>query len=630
MVSALWEACSEGNLDNVLGLLNDGSAVDLEIRDHNGVTPLIEAVKNGHVEVVRVLLDRGADPSFSSTQTRPEQFTSDSAILEMISAAQNKYTASGVPAHDQGYPHDQNGDPSKRYYPIPPGPYGYYPNMRPPTMPDGSPVYYQHPSMQLPDNGGLGNLPPPEVARFIPCRYYPACRYGASCMFAHPQAPYYPGPPPPPSQYPAPYDPMTQQPYTPNYYSVPPPSFHPPGPVPSHMNTVSPPSGPIHTPPHPPMVHARTGSEALSPVQVPFSPSSAPPPVPYGPMSPVSPSYAQQGHAPLPLSIPALPPPHQPPATAGPQSPQSVYPNGPVSAPPFAVRQDVIPPYQRQPLGPHPPFVESNNGPKSPSSHPQADGYGNGPLFRQGMTHNRRGSMRRGSFGGRKPACLFYPSGRCRNGDDCRFPHVLSDTQLPQPVNFPARGIRPRDGANGIGTIEEKFANMAVREEAPRRNGTAASSRSQSTDNGSRSRGIKSNGPRVDRKPPVRQRVPNADEFPVLGGSTTPPSRSSVNGGPPVNGHVGPTAAQVLQAPPPFRRESTKDATTRSASPEQYAPKSSQKLTSPVQESQPVPQVNGVHHNGAPSDAISMKLPVSFAAAATSVPEAAREVSVSA
>jgi hypothetical protein len=25
--------------------------------------------------------------------------------------------------------------------------------------------------------------------------------------------------------------------------------------------------------------------------------------------------------------------------------------------------------------------------------------------------------MRRGSFGGsRKPACLFYPAGRCRNG----------------------------------------------------------------------------------------------------------------------------------------------------------------------------------------------------------------------
>ncbi|KAH7914778.1 hypothetical protein BJ138DRAFT_1123270 [Hygrophoropsis aurantiaca] len=619
MVSALWEACSGGNLDIVLGLLNDGSAVDLEIKDSNGVTPLIEATRNGHVEIVKILLDRGANPSFSSTHTRPEQYTSDPAILDMINAALNKFSPNGVPAHDQAYAHDPNADPTKRYYPVPPAPYGYYPSMRPPTMPDGSPVYYQQPPVPLGDNGGLGNLPPPEIARFIPCRYYPACRYGTSCMFAHPQAPYYPGPPPP-SQYPAPYDPMTQQSYSPNYYSVPPPSFHPPGPVPPHMNSVSPPSGPIATPPHPPMVHTRTGSEVLSPVQLPFSPSSAPPPVPYGPMSPVSP-YAQQGHAPLPLSIPALPPPHQPPATAGPQSPPSAYPNGPVSAPPFAGQQNVLP-YPRQPLIPHAPFAESNNGPKPNPGQRQPDGYPTGPVFRHGMNHNRRGNLRRGSFGGRKPPCLFYPSGRCRNGDDCRFPHVLSDASLPQAPHYPARGMRPRD-ANGINTIEEKFANMAVRDDAPRRNGTAASSRSQSTDNGSRSRGMKANGPRLDKRNPIRQRVPNADEFPVLGGSTTPPSRSSTNGGPPINGYAGPTAAQVLQAPPPFRKDSTKDVTPRSVSPEQSIPKSSQ-------DNQPVNHVNGIHSNGAPPDVSCTKLPVSFAAAATSAPETAREVSVSA
>lgn len=72
------------------------------------------------------------------------------------------------------------------------------------------------------------------------------------------------------------------------------------------------------------------------------------------------------------------------------------------------------------------------------------------------------------------------------------------------------------------------------------------------------------NGIRTDKKPPpTKQRVPNADEFPVLGGSTTPPSRSpGTNGTPPtvngINGH-GPTAAQVLQAPPPFRKEGGKD-----------------------------------------------------------------------
>lgn len=346
---------------------------------------------------------------------RPEMYTSDAAILELFNNAQNKPAPNGVPAQEQGYTQDSMVNPAKPYYSVPAGPYAYYPGVPPmPTLPDGSPAYYAQPPMQMGENGGFGNLPPPEVARFIPCRYFPACRYGSSCLFAHPQAgPYYSAPPPPPAQYPAPYDAMTQQPYAPNYYAVPPPTYHPPGSVPPHINPASPTAGPVHTPPHPPMVHTRSGSEAISPVQVPFSPSAAPAPVPYGAVSPVSPSYPPPSHVPLPLSIPSLPPPHQPPSAPGPQSPQTVYPNGPISAPPFAVRQD---PVSYQSHGPHHHhgFNEANSGPKPP---PHTEGFGHGPVFRQGVNQNRRGSMRRGSFGGsRKPACLFYPAGRCRNG----------------------------------------------------------------------------------------------------------------------------------------------------------------------------------------------------------------------
>jgi hypothetical protein len=56
--------------------------------------------------------------------------------------------------------------------------------------------------------------------------------------------------------------------------------------------------------------------------------------------------------------------------------------------------------------------------------------------------------------------------------------------------------------------------------------------------------------------PPPKQRVPNADEFPVLGGSSTPPQ---------VNGHVthtGPTAAQVLQTPAVRKDPPKPDAST--------------------------------------------------------------------
>lgn len=85
MVSVLWKACSEGDLENVHESLKEASAIDIEIKgmvpsysviahnsvlalvlftnfsysDHTGVTPLIEAVKNGHLDVVRVLLDKG-------------------------------------------------------------------------------------------------------------------------------------------------------------------------------------------------------------------------------------------------------------------------------------------------------------------------------------------------------------------------------------------------------------------------------------------------------------------------------------------------------------------------------------------------------------------------------------------
>jgi ankyrin repeat protein len=95
MVSALWKACAEGDLEKVHQLLKDASTLDIEIRgkytrssvkpyllsgdpfnilqfttqliihsfflvDHTGVTPLIEAIKNGHVEVVKALLDKGS------------------------------------------------------------------------------------------------------------------------------------------------------------------------------------------------------------------------------------------------------------------------------------------------------------------------------------------------------------------------------------------------------------------------------------------------------------------------------------------------------------------------------------------------------------------------------------------
>ena len=103
------------------------------------------------------------------------------------------------------------------------------------------------------------------------------------------------------------------------------------------------------------------------------------------------------------------------------------------------------------------------------------------------------------------------------------------------------------------------------------RNGTgnsADSSRSQSAEPGKNRPPFKpshfANGvPRPDRKfgPMKPQRVPNADDFPVLGGSAPISRASSIGTSTP--GYSGPTAAQVLQAPAP-----RKDVQTRGSTPD--------------------------------------------------------------
>ncbi|KAJ7926020.1 hypothetical protein B0H13DRAFT_1110043 [Mycena leptocephala] len=186
MVSALWKACSQGDLQSVNQVLSTAETVDIEIKDHTGVTPLIEAVKNGHTEVVRALLDKGADPTNGSSQGLPETYTSDPTILGMLNFARSKLSQ-GPASHENGY--DTN-DPST--YP-PPANYPYYPSINSAPPPD---MYYHQPppQMHMENNGSRhNNLPPPEVASAIPCRYFPACRYGTACLFQHPQGPYFKG-----------------------------------------------------------------------------------------------------------------------------------------------------------------------------------------------------------------------------------------------------------------------------------------------------------------------------------------------------------------------------------------------------------------------------------------------------
>ena len=56
---ALFAAIRKGNIVEVERLLNEG--VDLDVRYRDGWTPLHEACNQGHPDIVRLLLERGAD-----------------------------------------------------------------------------------------------------------------------------------------------------------------------------------------------------------------------------------------------------------------------------------------------------------------------------------------------------------------------------------------------------------------------------------------------------------------------------------------------------------------------------------------------------------------------------------------
>lgn len=160
-------------------------------------------------------------------------------------------------------------------------------------------------------------------------------------------------------------------------------------------------------------------------------------------------------------------------------------------------------------------------------------------------------------------------------------------TPVNPPPHFSSRGghrPRPSVHTNGVSGLEDRFAAMntqdsiSANQAQPVADGTTGgsasngSSRSQSTEPHSRPRGPSgfktnglANGFRHDRRniPPKPQRLPSADEFPVLSGSSTPPLRSP--GATAASGWSGPTAAQVLKAPAPPREDSLPG--TRGASP---------------------------------------------------------------
>ncbi|KAH7099656.1 hypothetical protein BKA62DRAFT_282140 [Auriculariales sp. MPI-PUGE-AT-0066] len=536
MVSALYKACAVGDVAQVAELLKDATPIDVEVKDHTGVTPLIQAVRHGHVEVVKILLDAGADPHNASAVGRPENYTSDAIILELLSAAvarpsetvqqtapdvplaqhngeNGTHAPHPVPVAYPGIPFPGSPDGSFNPY-YPPQNYPYGPSY-PPYGPDGAPLNGHMPPMQyyaMPpphmqqtpphgevalaegvpphENGGVyGNLPPPHVARVIPCRYFPACKYGSACMFLHPQTPYFSGPMPPPAQYPQgqQYDSMSP------HSAYPPQGAYYPGGYPPQPNG----AGEV---PEAPFVHGEAvGSPGMVAPQL-------PPPgmMPYGMPQPMSPYATQPG---LPIGSPGMYPGSVPMMPAPLPATMSPYHTRRASVTAYAVAE-----------------VQTD------VTSPKAEGFAGHSRENSG---HRVGRIARGSISGRaKPACAFYPSGRCRNGDACRFPHVIPAEGTAGPA--PRGGKRP-----SVSSIEGKFANMSVNET----NGNNGKVNGHPSHNHGRVNSV-AGKPAHAPAQLVKQRVPVAADFPVLGGSRSPPLAQ--------NGHLhqtnGPTAADIVRS----------------------------------------------------------------------------------
>lgn len=175
-----------------------------------------------------------------------------------------------------------------------------------------------------------------------------------------------------------------------------------------------------------------------------------------------------------PKSPPQAMHPLSPPHPGLPQAPYSHQPPPPVM-PGHHSRRESMSSMSAVPMGPVlAPHMDGNGNPEGTRSPPSVFREMDGGYPRRGRGgHSQRGSWGGNGFGGssRKPPCAFYPAGKCKNGDQCRFPHVMPDE------NAPISPVSPRGGyggsfgrmANGrrptiLGTIEDKMADLSVKE----------------------------------------------------------------------------------------------------------------------------------------------------------------------
>jgi hypothetical protein len=568
---------------------------------NTGCTPIVLAIRGNFPDVVRELLSAGAI-------VPPPGITNDPAMLSLLYPQPMYGHGHGLPPQFMNHPQHMAMAPE------------FYPQQ------------FYDPRQQQQQQVLQANLPPAEVAKTIPCRNYPNCKYGSSCVFLHPRAPFYP-PTGPGFGY------EGFQSFQPMPYFNPQANGFQPQQQPQHEGDSQSQSQPQPQFQQSDMPPQDDNSQQQQPQFDQHSLSGAP--APFVPFGMTSPPPAQFGLSPM--SPPMMPP----------------MPMSPHDAAAFFA--------QSPPNGMMPPPPSSGFNPRRLSVNGNGNGFqkpfhGKKPSFSGGPRPWAPGARSTAGWkDGTPPPCAFFAQSKCRNGEFCKFPHLDQEgndvrhpdvvrgvlapapsvARFPKPVRAsmggfgfdPSRQFVPRgmneEQSTSVEAIPESApiqtessapvteapstteAQEAVDQVEPSKsaqpvqvngNGSAnnasiARSASQpgvqrfqhQQQNGFHSRAQSpafhangntnghangnGNGPRRGGRPfpngnPAvqqgarsvsaggggnKQRIPNADEFPALGGMSgnTSPQEKSVSA-------FSKTAAQVLSAPAPPKPEVVK------------------------------------------------------------------------
>ncbi|KLT45549.1 hypothetical protein CC85DRAFT_137398 [Cutaneotrichosporon oleaginosum] len=569
--SELHRACAEGRIEDVRAILGRGLDTLESLDIATGCTPIVLAVTHGHADIVRELLTAGAI-------VPPPGLTMDPTMLSIL------------------YPHPQ------AMYGVPP-PFAmpqffqsaYYggPAHFNPRKEGGSANGHANGSANGSANNNP-NLPPAEVAKTIPCRNFPNCKYGTSCMFYHPH---------------------------PQLGFFPPQAYYEGGFVPYPHGAPFFPGAQEFVPQQ--QHQQANGTAEAAPASVDGAISA--PSEENGEAAPQEAAAQAQAHVPsagAPAFVPGVP---------MPQEMMNGFVGSPPAAfmsPPLLPAQDAAAFYATSPPQ-FQPFLPSAYG---GHGRRQSFGFNNGgmhggpkpyhgkkPSFSGGPKPWGPGGRPGGSShlgqwkDGHPPPCAFFREGKCRNGEFCKFPHLDADgndcrhpdvirgiippmpTRPPRVLNmmhgrsYPqhqqmlaakqaqaaandaaaedesgsdkgsatSAGLPPKPASGSLPTSragsQPGHARMGSRAHSPSRRGGPRYGAGAGGANG-HAHGQASRSSSNGDKKVAPQRIPRADEFPALsmGGSPTPGSERR-------EPSWSKTAAQVLSEPAPIKPEAVQE-----------------------------------------------------------------------